>query len=754
MADLKVGVQVDASALGQLGEASKQVASNFDTLADRFIKSGLTAKETASALQNLGYTAAQAATATAKFTTNTIAAAAASSAAANSVGALDKALASGAVRIAAAEAGLGPLGFAFARIGSASSGLAPILAAAFPVFAAAAFIDILARGYEKLREFSEEGFRSVQAWEKISHAETVSFETLDTQIAHADEKIAELTSGKLAGLELGMKHIGDGAVAMASQMTTLFDAVGTQLSKEETTFEKVKDFFDFVSGHGLVIPNQGELAKLFGADLSKTLDTQGLEAGIAKVTTQIKIVNSELAKTPGDKQLEEYASSLIKVLGLLETRKTLEGKETQVKAGEIAKEQAAEGRRQILAELNDAERAAKEKMKIAEEAAKFNRTAIAAIEKEGAEGYVTVWREGIRQQAADFEKSQKDMAAAMQAVKQSSAVETAGLSAGPISNALRGKGIAEESAVAQAAYAQAESAARQYGAELLKLAADQAALDTSTAVGAKEFRDLQTQLDALQRLYNSADEAAKKWANTTTQLAAEQKKLAETWRQATANAAQSGFQSFNSAFLKMAAGGESFARVMQSLWTGMADSFITSVLKMAEQWLVSHVLMAAAQKTMELLGLATHTASVATQIAENKALGLSQAGLAGAGGTASWAAAPWPIDAGAPAFGAAMAAVATSFLAFEKGGIVPSILHEGEMVLPKNIASFVMQGSAAASGAHGGPGGRGGDGGKGGDAGPTFNFNHFGSGTDAEVKSASKSFMREARRELRKLGYS
>src|SRR5689334_22383495 len=56
---------------------------------------------------------------------------------------MDRAMAGGAARIAAYEAGLGPLGFALSRVGASSETLAPILAAAFPVFAAIALIGVL-----------------------------------------------------------------------------------------------------------------------------------------------------------------------------------------------------------------------------------------------------------------------------------------------------------------------------------------------------------------------------------------------------------------------------------------------------------------------------------------------------------------------------------------------------------------------------------------------------------------------------------
>jgi hypothetical protein len=230
-----------------------------------------------------------------------------------SIGAMDKAIASGAIRIAASELGLGQLGFAFASVGAASSLLAP-MGSGLPDHRCVGFSRRARRNVREIPRARTPINAQRRKLGKNRHAENVSFETLDTQIEHAKEKIAELTEGQVAGLELTMKHIGDGAVEMAGKMTTLFDAIGTQLEKEILLFDKVKDFLFTINTCGLLLPTQGELAKAFGADLAKTLDERGLAAGIEEVGRQIQVVNAKLVKTPGDKQLSEYADQLIEIL--------------------------------------------------------------------------------------------------------------------------------------------------------------------------------------------------------------------------------------------------------------------------------------------------------------------------------------------------------------------------------------------------------------------------------------------------------
>ncbi len=751
---LRIAIEVDTQQLTALSTASQQVASSTSSMAEKFIKSGLSASEAASALQHLGMSAREAQVAVAAFDGTLTQTATQSAATAASVTTLDKALASGAVRIASTEAGLGPLGFALARIGSASAGLAPLLAAAFPILAAVALVDVAGRLYEKLHELSLEALRNSENWEKIDHASNVAFESLDTQIDHADEKIIELTEGKLASLELELKHIGDGAVQMASKMEGLFTAMATQLAKEETTFEKVKDFFSFVDSHGLTIPSQGELARAFGSDLAKTLDTEGLQAGIERVNAQIREVNKELQKTPGDKQLREYADQLVRVLGLLEARKTLENKEVSVKGLEIQKEEAALLERFYLDGIKFTQESAKSDLEKIERRTRLEEEAARKLEsleranaeesKKDAREAEAEWQRAselrIHLEEEALRTSQRASEERIRDARAEAASRTAGLGAGPIKSIFEAESLKEQSAIASEAMAEAKSAAADYSAQLDIVRSAMLEVNRDSEEGSRQYKDLESQLMQLTHLMDSATASSDRWGTSLKQISAQQRELGFSIHNiglASANAAQAGFQSFNSAFIRMAAGGESFVHVMQSLWSGMASSFISSVLKMFEEWLTKHIIMAALDKVFGAGEVVTSKTKIA-----------ALAGEAGAAGTASWAAAPWPIDAGAPAFGAAMAATAGSFALFEKGGIVKAGLHEGEAVLPTHLTTFLMTAAAGAPGGAGGPVGRGGTS----EVSKTMNNRfemHF-HGSTTEPKDIANTVIRE----LRKRSYS
>lgn len=136
---------------------------------------------------------------------------------------------------------------------------------------------------------------------------------------------------------------------------------------------------------------------------------------------------------------------------------------------------------------------------------------------------------------------------------------------------------------------------------------------------------------------------------------------------------QSGFQGVLAQFGR---GTMTIGNLFRGLMGAMLDAVTNTLAAIAAKWL--------AAKVMQLL---FSKATIAGKAAE-----------AGAAGTASFAGAPWPINIGAPAFGAAMAAVAASYMAMPSAaggwdvprGVNPlTQLHSGEMVLPERLSDVV-----------------------------------------------------------------
>jgi hypothetical protein len=138
---------------------------------------------------------------------------------------------------------------------------------------------------------------------------------------------------------------------------------------------------------------------------------------------------------------------------------------------------------------------------------------------------------------------------------------------------------------------------------------------------------------------------------------------------------------------------QSFATTLQNLYKGMVGVLSDALAQIIQKWLVQHL-------SALLLGKAASKAAAVDQI-------VTSAGVAGANGVASYAAAPWPLDLAAPEFGALMSGYAMSFASFSAAGgwyDVPhdgalTELHKSEMVLPAWAAQPLrsMLGSAAAN---------------------------------------------------------
>jgi hypothetical protein len=148
-------------------------------------------------------------------------------------------------------------------------------------------------------------------------------------------------------------------------------------------------------------------------------------------------------------------------------------------------------------------------------------------------------------------------------------------------------------------------------------------------------------------------------------------------------------QGFGNAIAKSLVEGKSLMAGMRNVAKDIAEGMISSTIKMATQWATSHVAM-----------LAISHATAAQQLAVGKA---TASQLAGANGVASMAAAPWPVDMGAPAFGASMMAAA---MAFDTGGIVPGVggidtvpamLTPGEAILPRRMTENLTNAAQGSS---------------------------------------------------------
>jgi hypothetical protein len=150
-----------------------------------------------------------------------------------------------------------------------------------------------------------------------------------------------------------------------------------------------------------------------------------------------------------------------------------------------------------------------------------------------------------------------------------------------------------------------------------------------------------------------------------------------------------------SGFLNMADGTGTWRDAVIGVYNSIKATAEQVISQIISNWIVNL-----------LVGKAAQSSTAEAQV-------LSYAGIAGAAGVASWAGAPWPIDAGAPAFGAAMSAAAAGYAtlaALDQGtNYLPRDqivqMHEGERVIPKADNTKLIQMMSTVSGGIGGGGG-------------------------------------------------
>src|SRR6266404_947141 len=792
MDPLKIGVEVNVGEVGKLADASRQVAASTaimgeqfretgnaaTDMAARFLRSGMDVETVKGALIGLGSTAKQAAAIMVELGVATAATGTEMAAASTKVDAFTRQMANSDARILASLTGFGQLGFAFGRLGAMSSTLAPILAATFPLIAAIAFIDImnhLVESYEKWIHLGEETVHKIddQTLSLAMQGDQLDIVNIriENQIAKLEHKPENFLGLALAENKLRADELAKSLEDAIQKTVTLLKAgpgfgsemflgkgnvaaVGKLLEPLERSLQLARMGNDQEAEKNVFLQAQVILRKALADEEAKHMEkTAAGPRGMGE---------KAIGRLPDPDAINDYKSALQGIQIQLDNMAKSE-QHNALETKLAAEQKAAEARK--FAELDDklyqenvknSEKLAKadletitKRMKLEDEAQRRLDIDIKRNEAEGvkaARQEEEAWQRAvevrIRGEEEALRVSQRASENRIRDIKAQEGISTAGISKGPITGVFEQESLRQQTIVAAEAMQEAKAAAASYEAELDIVKNVMLEVNQNSEEGARQFKDLEKQMQQLQHLMDNATASADRWGSTLKQIAAGQRDLGvsmQNVRIATENAAQAGFQSFNSAFLRMAAGGASFAHVMQSLWTGMADSFITSVLKMAEEWITKKLLMIALEKIFGATAAGTATASISLKEVDR------QAAIGDAAATAAIEAA-WLGPGAAIAAASLVEGSLQAITGFEKGGIVRVAAHEGEAILPEHLTTFLL--AAAGGSAPGGPGGRGGDGGPGGKGGD-LHFHYHGGGT-AEAKQSTRNFSREVTRELRR----
>jgi len=307
---------------------------------------------------------------------------------------------------------------------------------------------------------------------------------------------------------------------------------------------------------------------------------------------------------------------------------------------------------------------------------------------------VAAWKDATKDQEQNFQESQKANQQAIERIKLAEQQKTGG-GKGLASEAAGVESLKAQMAVVKTAMADAGESANALWMQMYKLENEMATMD----VNSPEYKELESTLDALKGQYDKLREAQSQWGLAGQKIILEQQKNAVNFKTEWKSAIDTTTTAFNSSFTSWVVHGGSAMKMLTSTVQAAETQMIGFALKTVEKKIALWVEEAMMKKAVDSSTTAT---GVATALAADKVRGLSLAGLAGAGGTASMAAAPPPANLTAPAFGASMMAAAAGFASAAGGGVSEggmTMLHPREMVLPAHLSEFVQRAATSGGGA-------------------------------------------------------
>jgi hypothetical protein len=595
------------------------------------------------------------------------------------------------------------------------SSLGPVagaMEAAFPFLAIAVGATVL---IEKLMKMGDEAAKSGQAWKSISDdiakwGENSKKELLDVAI-----QLDKLNGDSAKELQDTLKKIN---LTSMEHLKSEFDGVGKKADEQFTKIRSGWLMTQLGMGNGVADVQQGFASAMdkINADLAKG-DQKKLASDLKEASDQMwnlaaptyNLVQRlhEAHNEWGANKIaaDEHYQALLKSHGVLEsmTKELVDQEKIQKGQGEIATQTitpvhnatdpriASELKKQLASYMETNRQKAQSEEKLDEERMTMESAVTHYFQTEYAKQTEALQRAAQQQHEAAVhanDEAAKDAESARK-VSQTNLQASAYVMSKQKEQAELRAILQREQSDLMAAHQREIAEQQAYIAKMTDLAAHSTGAAQVNADN--EATAAKTKLTAVQRQFDeelarnkaaiqaSELETAKlnnSWAVFFAQANHGMLSLSATIKGELQSSMEQATDAFSKGIAKSLVEGKSFGKEMVSAAREMSESMIEGLIKWGAQDLITKLGMKA-----------------------------SAASLAGANATASMAAAPWPVDMGAPAFGASMLGAA---LAFDKGGLVPGVtnfdsvpamLTPGEAVLPKRLTDNLMHSNQGNSGA-------------------------------------------------------
>src|ERR1700674_3245734 len=750
--DLTTVVNLEPLTTG-MTQAVASVQSAAASIAASLMKDGESADAAASALKNLGYAASEVKAALASSNVNIGESVIAEDALASATrsGISERMAASASLRVL--EGNLQGSSRAAGAFLASTLGLGPALQAAFPVIGALALFGILEQIGTKIGEMIDKPEKIRLEWEKVGSSMIDENDRLAKSYDHVLVKVTELESGKLAGLDEQIKLLAIDTSSLGGTLEHFADSISKVVKEEGPWYEWLRNgTITLMEAQAatrgesadleLLRSNFGAVSKeaiAFGAALHRTLSTEGTSAGLKQVDEQLTTVYTRLQTSPNDEALKKFRDGLEQIQSMLSkeaSTKYLDSVKDGLERDKTAAEEFDKQMKVVQKGLDALTKSTGEVLTkggpqtagvgsegtdiaklTAEQNAQMSKLLDEriALEQKAAEQGAAVDKKAADESIGQAIRTEQGYEASLRG-QERTAQESYSLQIDGLVKLAERKEITwtEESAKVVALYREEEAALqasldKQIAAAVV--AAQLEAAKRGEILSTEDARELASVQKLEQEKLTLHEQFLRKEQDAEAKAA---EKVEQTYRQNFDRIANT----LNTSIASMLNGHETFAQGVMKVWESITTMAIDAILKMAENWVFHHVIMAAANTLFhtqttanEIAAAAAHAATMATNSAENVAMATSDAAVAAAGTLAWWSAVFAPA---APAMAATALTEGLAFAglaAFAKGGIVPEDmvgqLHGGEMVLPPELSTGVQNMVS-----HGGPRGLDGESGR------------------------------------------